>query len=316
VRSDGVGLLYRGRINSLAGEAESLKTWLALAACAQELRAGCHVLYIDFEDDAESVIRSRLHHDLAVASDRLVELLHYVRPDEPITANGARARLLADAAAWSPTVAVVDGITEALSLHGLSSNADVEIASLTSLLTRPLADLGAAVAVLDHVAKNPEQRGRYAIGSQHKLSAVSGAAYGIQCINPARRGAQDGLSRLVVTKDRPGGVRPHATAVGIVAEFHLGSNEDGLVSWRLDPPGASRSAEPFRPTHLMEGVSQYLEESTEDQSQRAITRAVRGKGEAVIIAIRCLISEGFVSTRIGENRALLHRSERPFREAP
>jgi len=66
----------------------------------------------------------------------------------------------------------------------------------------------------------------------------------------------------------------------------------------------------------MEGVSQYLEESTEDQSQRAITRAVRGKGEAVIIAIRCLISEGFVSTRIGENRALLHRSERPFREAP
>ena len=314
LRSDGVGLLYAGRINSLAGEAESLKTWLALVACAQELRAGRHVLYLDFEDDAGSVIRSRLHHDLGVPADRLTELLHYVRPDEPITTNGARARLLADAAAWSPTLAVVDGITEALSLHGLSSNADVEIASLTSLLTRPLADLGAAVAGLDHVAKDPEQRGRYAIGSQHKLSAVSGAAYGIQSISPARRGTQDGLSRLVVAKDRPGGVRPHATAVGTVADFRFGSDGDGLVSWRLDPPDVTQATEPFRPTHLMERVSRYLEDATEDQSQRAIVRAVRGKDEAVIPAIRCLVAEGFVATSVGENRAVLHRSERPFRE--
>jgi AAA domain len=310
-RSDGVGLLYAGQVNGLVGEPESLKSWLALVGCLQELERERHVFYIDLEDNPQSVILKRLHRDLGVAAGRLRTFFHYFRPDEPITNRDARARLLAAAAKWSPSFAVVDGVTEALSLHGLSSASDVDVAALAALLTRPLADLGAAVLPVDHVVKDAEQRGRWPTGSQHKLSAVGGAAYAIHVVQVARRGAQDGLSRVVVTKDRPGAVRSHATAGGTVAEFHFGSSADGVVRWRLDPPDEG----PFRPTHLMERVSRYLEGETEERSQAAILKAVTGKESATKAAIGCLLKEGFVVTSDGPHGATLHRSVRPFREA-
>jgi hypothetical protein len=314
-RSDGVGLLYAGQVNGLVGEPESLKSWLALVACVQELEAEHHVVYVDLEDNARSVILKRLHRDLGVDAARLRTFFHYIRPEEPITKGDTRTRLLAAAAAWSPSLAVVDGVTEALALHGLSSVSDVDIASLAALLTRPLADLGAAVLPVDHVVKDPEQRGRWATGSQHKLSAVGGAAYGIHVVRVARRGAQDGLSRVVVTKDRQGAVRPHATAGGTVADLHFGSSQDGVVSWRLEPPEAGKDAAAFRPTHLMERVSGWLEGQVAERSQNEIVASVTGKERAILAAIRCLVDDGFVVTNTGPRGAKLHRSARPFREA-
>ena len=44
-RSDGEQLLYAGKIHWFAGEPESAKGWLALAAAAERIRAGEHVLY-------------------------------------------------------------------------------------------------------------------------------------------------------------------------------------------------------------------------------------------------------------------------------
>src|SRR5579862_3277053 len=55
-RSDGLNLLYSGRLHSFVGETESLKTWGALAAVTQELQAGNHVIFIDFEDSAETIV--------------------------------------------------------------------------------------------------------------------------------------------------------------------------------------------------------------------------------------------------------------------
>ena len=49
-------LLYPGRINALIGETESCKTWVAMAVIAQELNAGHHVIYADFEDGPESAV--------------------------------------------------------------------------------------------------------------------------------------------------------------------------------------------------------------------------------------------------------------------
>src|SRR5687767_15047596 len=58
-RSDGVGLFYPGRVHTVSSESEAGKTWLALSAAVDELLAGNHVLYLDFED-TEGGVTSRL----------------------------------------------------------------------------------------------------------------------------------------------------------------------------------------------------------------------------------------------------------------
>ena len=77
-RSDGVRLLYPGRINALIGETESCKTWVAQAVVAQELKAGHHVIYADFEDGPESAVE-RLR-ALGVKPDEIAENLTYLNP--------------------------------------------------------------------------------------------------------------------------------------------------------------------------------------------------------------------------------------------
>src|SRR5689334_11769285 len=55
-RTDGVALLYRGRLHAVFAEPEAGKGWLALTASKERLEAGGTVLYIDYEDTALNVI--------------------------------------------------------------------------------------------------------------------------------------------------------------------------------------------------------------------------------------------------------------------
>ena len=83
-RRDGQGLFYPGKTHTVVSETEGGKTWFALAACIAEMDAGCHVVYIDFEDDQGSVVGRLL--TLGVNPEVIAELFHYIRPDE--TLNG------------------------------------------------------------------------------------------------------------------------------------------------------------------------------------------------------------------------------------
>jgi hypothetical protein len=55
-RSDGVKLLYRGRLHWLHGESESCKSWFAIAAAAEVLNDGGRALWVDYEDDERTVV--------------------------------------------------------------------------------------------------------------------------------------------------------------------------------------------------------------------------------------------------------------------
>jgi hypothetical protein len=164
-RTDGRALLYAGRVHALFGEPEACKGWIALTATAEALDGGARVLYVDFEDTAASVT-SRIM-ALGAATDVIRERFVYVRPDEPLEKAG-RADL--EAAAEGAVLAVLDGITEALTLHGLDLASNGDVAAWLDLLPRPLARTGAAVLTIDHVVKDRENRGRYAIGAQHKAA--------------------------------------------------------------------------------------------------------------------------------------------------
>ncbi|ETJ40481.1 hypothetical protein Q604_UNBC05623G0001, partial [human gut metagenome] len=66
-----------------------------------------------------------------------------------------------------------------LRADGVEQNSDGEVSAWFARLARPLADTGPDVLLLDHQAKNRQEKdsSRYAIGSQRKLAAVNGTAY-------------------------------------------------------------------------------------------------------------------------------------------
>ena len=114
-RTDGERLVYAGKVHSFNGEPEAGKGWLALRAVAERLNAGEHVVYINFEDEAPVAV-DRLR-ALDVADDAIRERFHYIRPDEPLDESGRREieRLLE----YPITLAVIDGLTDALAIHGI-----------------------------------------------------------------------------------------------------------------------------------------------------------------------------------------------------
>jgi hypothetical protein len=246
-RSDGQPLLYAGKVSALYGESESGKSWLAQCAAAEVLTAGGRVLYLDFEDSPGAVTDRLLR--LGVALDDAARRFLYVQPERNLSSPGDRAafeQLLSS----NLTLAVLDGVTDAMGVFELKIKDNDDVATFMRDLPRRLArDTGAAVVMVDHVTKDREGRGRYAIGGQHKLAAIDGAAYTVEVRDPLGRGLS-GVVDVRLGKDRPGALRGLAGPMRAadrtqdLATFHLeGTAESGRLTWRLDPPGTDADRE-------------------------------------------------------------------------
>lgn len=233
-----VALVYPGMTHSFSGEPESGKTMAALAACAEEIDAGHDVLYLDFESDF-GTIGGRLG-QMVQQPERIPYLFHYARPHERLEAEWLASTL----ERYRPTLAVIDGTTEVMVLHGFEIKENTDAAEFDGLLAKRLARAGAAVILIDHVTKSKDGRGRYSIGAQHKLAAISGAAYifeGVREMAPGKRGA----AKIKLAKDRPGGVR--AMAGDDVGELVV----DGTA-------GLSVTVEPGRAPSAWERIERWL----------------------------------------------------------
>lgn len=286
-RRDGKHLLYPGAVHSIAGEPASGKTWFAIIAAAQELDDDNPVLYIDFEDRPQTLV-GRLK-ALGTTDDQILTHLRYVRPHTALDPTGWAQ--LENAAAGARLV-VIDGITEAMTLHGLSLMDNEDVARWLALLPRRLADHGPAVLQIDHVVKNAESRGRYAIGGQHKLAGIDGAAYKMVVLKSFGKGVH-GQGKIVIDKDRHGDVGPiGATA----ADIHLdATGPDGALYGWLDSPEASHDEDGnFRPTTLMQRVSDFLLPCTAAVSMTAVKGGVKGNDKHIVTAVETLAREGYV----------------------
>lgn len=301
-RSDGPRVLYRGRVHGLHGEPEACKGWTIGAACVEVLNAGGKVLYLDYEDTPANLVQRQVA--LGAGPAAIVERFHYVQPLDP-----ARNIDLTFLHALEPDLVVFDGMTEAFSIDGLKTADNDEIAAWLKTYPRPFARAGAAVVLIDHVTKDRESRGRYAIGGQHKLAGVD-VAYSLHVVRPFGRG-REGLVRLKVEKDRPGHVRAHQDDKGVIAMVELTSRPDGSVSVSLEPP--SEAGKAFRPTALMERISHAIIE-TPGLSKRGI-RAIPGKKNDIKdLALEMLIAEEFVRVEM-RGQTAHHYSVKPFKEA-
>jgi len=307
-RTDGQHLLYTGAVHTISGEPGSGKTWLTLIAALQELHNGNTVTMVDFEDRASRVIGRLLA--LGARPQQIRDHFRYIRPH---TALNPQARTDLEHATRDATLVILDGVTEAMTLHGLDLNGNADVATFYALLPRWLADQGAAVALIDHVVKDGEKQGRWAIGGQHKLAGIDGVAYLVQAIEKFGRG-KTGIARITVSKDRPGYVEEIALG-RTVAQLHLDATDINCLRHRLDPPTETPTdqAGNMRPTHLMEKVSRWLE-LTPGASRTQIETGVSGKVTYLRRAIDRLVQEGYVEVHPGPRNTQQHRVITPFRE--
>lgn len=282
LRSDGVGLIYPGRVHSIAGEPGGGKTWLALHMIVETILAGGVGALIDYEDSPQACVhRLRL---LGLDDAQIRSQFRYVRPDGPLVTKGGKvaARTLEQLSELGADLVVIDSVGESLAVEGLPPNDDDAVTQWFRRLPRMLARTGAAVIGLDHVTKSKDDRGRWAIGSQRKLAAIDGAAYGVDVVVAPTK-TKDGKLKVTCAKDRHGTHQPG----NLVATATINNVADG-VAVALAAPDAK-----FRPTYYMEQVSRFLEEIP-CASQRGIVDGVTGRASHIRAAIECLVEEGFV----------------------
>jgi hypothetical protein len=201
-RADGLCLLYPGREHTVIGEMESGKSWFCAASAAAELVRGNRVLYVHFEEADPTDTVERLQ-ALGVPDGKTAELFAFVGPNEPV--DSASLAALLDPA---PVLVILDGVNEAMSLHGQAIREEDGAAAYRRRLVKPCTAAGAAVLSADHVVKDKEKRGRSPLGSIHKGNGLTGSLISLENVEPFGR-HERGCSHVFVTKDRPGHLRQH-----------------------------------------------------------------------------------------------------------
>ena len=321
-RTDGRRLLYRGKCHACNGEGESGKSWFLLIACLQVVAAGGHVLYLDFEDTAQTVVTRLLA--LGAQPADVLARFHYTRPTEATftrTNSGPRyapgyADLHATLDRYHPELVVIDGVAEAMALHALDPEKNNDFVTFHDTLTRPIARTGAACAYIDHVTKDREARGKYAIGGVHKFNVIDGAVFSFTPRTAFGVG-RHGSSQINVQKDRPGQLRQHTPDGKHIADLHLISDPDThRLTFEIRAPGDDGGQ--WRPPHYMEKVYDWIADRN-DQGVHPVARQIEDAGLGAANHIRAarsvLVAEGYVTTSPGARNALHHLAVKPYRRA-
>lgn len=308
-------LMYPGLVHSFHGESESGKSMILQALAVELLHEGLDVLYIDYESDAGAIV-DRLT-QLGAVKAEILDHFTYVRPEEGLKSPLAFGDW-ADLLSREYALIVIDGVTDSFATFGLDSNSNDDVTKWMRGFPRRMADLtGAGVAVIDHVTKSRDNRGRMAIGGQAKMAGLTGAAYVVDVRSPLGRGRRGELV-LRIGKDRPGFIRgrlapPEEQRVDrtepvavITVDSSAGLDHTMVTFTAPDPmtgPGAAPANSKRRSlSRYMEAISRALEETGEAGMSRTVLRSsVMGKAAAVQGALQELLREGYVAGRGGED---------------
>lgn len=295
---NGIGLLYPSKRHIFSGPQESAKTLCAYLCGLQVIRDGGTVVLLDFEMGAYDA-RARLQ-DLGATASDLGRLL-YAEPDDPATED--RIALLIGLA---PNLVIIDAAAGAYAVQGLDDNKRADVERLTNLYIRSFWRNGIATIMLDHVVKNTETRGAYAIGSERKVGGAD-VHIGFSVITPISRG-HSGLYKLTTHKDRGGYLKR-----GTLAELALTSDETShRITAELRPAETTEPGTPWMPTKVMQHISEVLEKEPEPVSRSQVIAAVGGKKEIAVKAIDHLVRLGYLTETAGPRGAKLLQHTRSF----
>jgi hypothetical protein len=268
-------------------------------------------VFVDFEDDEGGVVGRALA--LGAPVDALRDRFAYLRPEEPIGALGNQGDLEQALGDLKPSLAILDGVTEAMTMHGLNPLDNKDAATFGRLVPRYIAQSGPATVCLDHVTKSPDGRGRYALGAVHKLNGLNGAAYLLDNRVPFGIGLT-GRSTVLIAKDRPGQLRRHGVRTSgerhWFGDLTLQSHDETFVEPSIEAP--TEQGDSFRPTVYMHRISEAMAKANRPLKKGEIEDRVQGKAETKRLALATLIDEGHVALTPGPHNSLIHTLVKPF----
>ncbi len=192
-----------GTVTVVSGHRASGKTWVVASWAAQEITAGGHVVWIDFERQA-ALLREKLS-ACGIPDHLISQQVHYAGGALPSV-----ERLAADIQRWSEgglrrVLLVVDAFRglQSLIAPGTSANDGDAVEQVYLQYLNPLANtaVGGTVVVIDHQAKTQTDRPT-TFGSERKESAADYVLH-VEQTEPFSRGVS-GFSALSLAKDRYG----------------------------------------------------------------------------------------------------------------
>ena len=297
------GLLYVGKRHVVSAPTESLKTLTMQALLLNAIRAGRVVACVDLEMGPHAT--RRLLTDLGATADELAAV-YYVQPNGPPTAADLDAII-----EQRVELVMIDASAGAYDVSGLDDNTRKDAERFARQWITPLWLAGVATVVIDHVTKNAEGRGKYAIGSERKVGGVD-VHLGLEAVSQLTRGGI-GLVRVRVHKDRPGFLhRPHAAEIALTSD-----RITHAITLKIRPTAVTETPGHWQPTVLMGRVSEYLQAQTEPVSLAVVEGAVRGKSRDWIRkAVQALVEGDYVTETRGARNARMLTSAHPFTTSP
>ncbi|BBY21306.1 AAA family ATPase [Mycobacterium stomatepiae] len=230
--SDDFSLFYSGEFNLIFGDTESGKTWLCLAAVASMLAEGGRASVIDLDHNgAESIVTNLIN--LGVDLDILTDTSRF-RLAEPHDSLSLK-QVVGDQLVFKPDVVTIDSLGEVLPLFKYNSNSADDFTVVHTEVIKPLTREGAAVLVVDHLAKNADSRAHGPTGTMAKTRAVGGLAVRVTAEKQFRPG-EGGTAKLELHKDRHGGIRKHyptGQIKPVIGTFELLAKDDNKLGYNF-----------------------------------------------------------------------------------
>lgn len=307
-RDDGVGLFYAGRVNGIHGDSGIGKTWVAVAAAAQELLAGRRVGWLHYEDPDPGLVVSRLQ-GFGVPGDVIVDHLDYRQPADPITED-ALARL--DVELVGCALIVVDSLGEVFGVEGITENEDREVAEWMRKVARRLErTTGAAILILDHSTKAADGS-LHPSGSKRKRAAITGASYLVEAPVPLTK-ERGGRIRLTTAKDRHGTHGRGSEAGTLEVSVYP---DEGMTFHVWPASITAKDAPDARMRRIARAAVDAAAALGRPASQRELIQRmdVRASADAKRAGIEHAVAEGALRVEEGPRRALLHIYVQPLPE--
>lgn len=297
------GMLYAGRRHVISGPPESTKTLVAYLLLLSALRSGEGVAILDFEMGPHAAVT--LLRELG-ATEQEVADVHYTEPAAPPTTVDI-ARLVGLGIGYC----LLDAAAGAYDATGLDDNSRKDAETFAGHWIRPLWQNGIATIVIDHVTKNADTRGKFAIGSERKTGQAD-VHLSLEALKPLHRGGT-GLVKINVHKDRPGHLpRPTLYVIDLTSDPHT-----HRITWELRQPApVETAAGTFHYTIYMERVSRVMETSPNHTwSRNELETETKGGRDFIRSAIDSLHLTGHISESEGARGAREYTLLKPFREA-
>lgn len=268
-REDGLHLLYAGKVSVAMGPPESAKTLMAVAMAADTMRRGGRVAWVDTDHNGPEATVARFL-ACGIEPDVLASLLLLSVPEDADEVRAVVAALKAEPVDF----VAIDSVGEVLPMFGADSNSADDYSRVNREVFAALALTGAAVLLIEHVAKTAANTG-YASGTGAKKRAIDGAMYELAVIEKFRPG-HGGAASLKIRKDRHGGIYRH-TEGETAAVFRLDSRADQWT-WAFYPPHSADERADEQAGADIAFVLALDPFPTSRRALQAVTRATGDKG--------------------------------------